>query len=91
MKGVKKQVYRRLFNKWKPTLRSQKRKGQGKYKIDRGAETAIYDVLAEQAKAHSRRLVLKVYTFYDTSQTLLGPAVAIMSNFAKATHIWRFL
>ena len=63
MKGVKKRVYRRLFNKWKSTLRSQKRKGQGKYKIDRGAETAIYDVLAEQAKAHSRRLALKVYTF----------------------------
>jgi hypothetical protein len=78
--NVKMRVYRRLFYKWKSTLRSQKYKGQGNYKIDRGAETAIYDVLAEQANAHSKRLVLKVYNTFSNERL-----------YVLLTHCWELM
>ena len=40
---------------WKANLMSQKGKGKGKYKIDRGAEQAIYQALQEQLVAHKSR------------------------------------
>jgi hypothetical protein len=46
---------RRHFNKFKQTLKRQTGKSQGKYRISRGAELAVYAVLAEQLKAHRRR------------------------------------
>ena len=44
-----------MFSMWKGTLMSQKGKGKGVYKIDRGAETAISELLHEQLQAHRRR------------------------------------
>ncbi|CAB4044279.1 Hypothetical predicted protein, partial [Paramuricea clavata] len=52
--AVKERMARRLFHKWKRSLRSQRGKGQGRYRIDRGAESAINDILYEQSKAHNR-------------------------------------
>ncbi len=52
---AKKRISRRLFYKWKQNLMTQKGKGKGRYRIDRGAEHAIYEVLQEQLKAHRRR------------------------------------
>lgn len=54
-KDVKKRISRRLFHKWKQSLLSQKGKGRGCYRIDRRAEQAVYEVLQEQLKAHTRR------------------------------------
>jgi hypothetical protein len=45
---------RRHFNKFKQTLKRQTGKSQGNYRISRGAELAVYAVLAEQLKAHRR-------------------------------------
>lgn len=55
IKRVKLQLAKKHFNKWKRTLKVQSGKKQGKYSINRGAELAIYSVLAEQLKAHRRR------------------------------------
>ena len=52
---VKKQFAKKHFSKWKRSLKVQTGKKLGKYTIDRGAELAIYAVLAEQLKAHRRR------------------------------------
>lgn len=72
--AVKKRMAKRLFRKWKWSLRSQMGKGQGRYRIDRGAESAINDVLYEQSKAHTRRYAnylstfrLKIFRFSSTS------------------------
>ena len=49
-------VYRKL-NNWKTRTRSKIDKGKGKYPINIIiAEEAIYQVIAEHAKAHHRRL-----------------------------------
>ena len=53
--SAEKRLSKRLIKKWKNSLMSQKGKGLGRYKIDRGAEQAIYEVLQEQLKAHNRR------------------------------------
>ena len=50
----RKQYVYRKFRAWKGGLLSQKGKKQGSYLIDRGAENAIYNVLAENSKAHRR-------------------------------------
>lgn len=52
---VKKQLAKKHFSKWKRSLKMQTGKKLGKYTINRGAEMAIYVVLAEQLKAHRRR------------------------------------
>ena len=46
--AVTKRTAKRLFQKWKWSLRSQMGKGQGRYRIDRGAESVIYDVLSNR-------------------------------------------
>lgn len=46
---------RKHFNKFKSNFKRQIGKNRGKYLIDRGAELAVYGVLAEQLKAHRRR------------------------------------
>ena len=49
-------MYRKL-NNWKSRIRSKIDKGKGKYHINIIiAEEAIYQVIAEHAKAHHRRL-----------------------------------
>ena len=52
---MKKQIVYRKFNQWKGIIKSQVGKKKGKYLISRAAEKAIYDCLAENAKAHRRR------------------------------------
>ena len=47
---MKKQTVYRKFNQWKGKIKSQIRKKKGKYLINRAAEKAIYDRLAENAK-----------------------------------------
>ena len=51
-----KYVYRKL-NNWKSRIRSKSVKGKGKYRMNRVAEEAIFQVIAEHAKAHHRRHV----------------------------------
>ena len=53
--GAQKRLSKRKFKTWKQSLMSQKGKGKGRTKVDRGAEQAVYEVLQEQLKAHSRR------------------------------------
>ena len=52
---AKKRVAQRLFKNWKKQLISQQGKAKGQFRIDRGAEKAIYEVLQEQLQAHRRR------------------------------------
>ena len=52
---MKKQIVCRKFNQWKGKIKSQIGKKKGKYLVNRAAEEAIYDCLAENAKAHRRR------------------------------------
>ena len=52
---AKKRVAQRLFKNWKQPLISQQGKAKGQFRIDRGAEKAIYEVLQEQLQAHRRR------------------------------------
>ena len=52
---MKKQIVYRTFNQWKRKIKSQIGKKKGKYLINHAAEKAIYDCLAENAKAHRRR------------------------------------
>jgi hypothetical protein len=51
----RKKLAKRKFKAWKQTLKSQRGKNKGKFRIDRGAEKAIFEVLEEQLKAHHRR------------------------------------
>ena len=44
-----------ILSSWKSGLRKQTGKGKGKARIDRSAETAVYNVLYEQLQAHDRR------------------------------------
>ncbi len=46
---------KRKFTAWKKTLKFQSGKNKGKFRVDRGAEKAIFNVLEEQLKAHFRR------------------------------------
>ena len=52
---IKKRIVRRHFHSWKQSLKSQKGKNKGNYRIDRRAEKAIFKVLEEQLQAHKRR------------------------------------
>ena len=52
---LKRRITQRHFYSWKQSLKSQKGKNKGNYRIDRRAEKAIADVLEEQLKAHRRR------------------------------------
>lgn len=52
---LKRRIAQRHFYSWKQSLKSQKGKNRGNYRIDRRAEKAIADVLEEQLKAHRRR------------------------------------
>ena len=52
---MKKQIVYRKFNQWKGKIKSQIGKKKGKYLINCAAEKAIYDCVAENAKAHRRR------------------------------------
>ena len=54
VKFRKQYVYRK-FRGWKCNVLSQMGKKKGSYLIDRGAETAVFNVLAENSKAHRRR------------------------------------
>jgi hypothetical protein len=54
VKFRKQYVYRK-FRGWKCNILSQKGRKKGSYLIDREAETAIFNVLAENSKAHRRR------------------------------------
>jgi hypothetical protein len=51
----RKKLAKRKFKAWKQTLKSQRGKNKGKFRIDRGAERANFEVLEEQLKAHRRR------------------------------------
>ena len=52
---MKKRKRRYILSSWKCGLRRQTSKGKGKARIDRSAETAVYNVLYEQLQAHDRR------------------------------------
>lgn len=54
-KLIKNAIVRRKFIAWRNTLQSQKGKGHGNHRIDRGADKAISEVLEEQLKTHRRR------------------------------------
>lgn len=43
------------MRRWKMQLIKQYNKGYGKYRIDRGAELAVFNTLQEQMVAHARR------------------------------------
>ena len=49
---TKEQIVRNKFKKWKNKIKSQKGRKARSYLIDRRSETAIYERLAEDAKAH---------------------------------------
>lgn len=51
----KTRIAQRHFYSWKQSLKSQKGKNRGNYRIDGRAEKAIADVLEEQLKARHRR------------------------------------
>ena len=51
----RKKLARRKFQTWKQTLKPQRGKNKGNFRIHRGAEKAIFEVLEEQLKAHHRR------------------------------------
>ena len=51
---LRKQYVYRKFRVWKCNVLSQTGKKKGSYLIDRGAETAIFNVFAENSKAHRR-------------------------------------
>lgn len=53
--GLNRRIAERHFYSWKQSLKSQRGKNRGNYRIDRRAEKAIADVLEEQLKAHRRR------------------------------------
>ena len=53
VKFRKQYVYRK-FRGWECNVLSQTGKKNGSYRIDRGAEIAIFNVLAENSKAHRR-------------------------------------
>lgn len=48
------QIAAKSMNNWKSKLLSQKGKGLGNYRIDRGAEQAVFHALQEQLMAHER-------------------------------------
>ena len=52
---MRKQIVYGMFSKRKRKIKSQVEKKTGKYFIDRISEKAIYNKLAENAKAHRRR------------------------------------
>ena len=54
-KKLKYQYAYRKLGQWRSSIRSSLGKKKGKYLIDRKAEEAIYQRLAEHAKAHHRR------------------------------------
>jgi hypothetical protein len=53
--NFRKQYVYQKFRGWKCNILSQKGRKRGSYLIDRGAETAIFNVLAENSKAHRCR------------------------------------
>lgn len=54
-KKMARKAAQKEVKKWKETLLSQKGKGKGKYRIDRGAEEVVYRALCEQLAAHDKR------------------------------------
>ena len=54
-KQPRKRAKRHIYLVWRSTLRRQLGKNRNRAIIDRGAETAVYNVLYEQLKAHDRR------------------------------------
>ncbi len=54
-KQMTKRKAKRHFCSWKNSLKRQTGKNKGKFRIHRGAEQAVYEVLEEQLKAHRRR------------------------------------
>ena len=54
-KRLKFQYTYRKLGKWRSSIKSSFGKNKGKYRINRVAEDAIYQRLAEHAKAHRRR------------------------------------
>ncbi len=54
-KQMMKRKAKRHFCSWKNSLKRQTGKNKGKFRIHRGAEQAVYEVLEEQLKAHRRR------------------------------------
>ena len=66
-----KKISKRLFLKWKRSRRSQKGKGQGDYRIDRGAEKAVYDVLHEQEKSTLSKVLFLNFFFKHFLQIII--------------------
>lgn len=53
-KAQKKRAKRHKYLLWRSSLRRQLGKNRNQARIDRGAETAVYNVVYEQLKAHDR-------------------------------------
>ena len=78
---MKKQIVYKKFNQWKEKIKSQIGKKKGKYFINRKTERAIYERLAENAKANRRRHGEKGTSYIDEeSQRIQSREMRIIAN-----------
>lgn len=84
--SVKKRVANQLFRKWKQNLSTQKGKGKGVYRIDRGAEIAVFEVLQEQLKAHRRRWGDEGTGYLEHDQRMQSREMLKVANDYLAKH-----
>ena len=84
--SVKKRVASRLFRKWKQNLSTQKGKGKGVYRIDLGAEIAVFEVLQEQLKTHRRRWGDEGTGYLEHDQRMQSREMLKVANDYLATH-----
>lgn len=91
-KQMMKRKAKRHFCSWKNSLKRQTGKNKGKFRIHRGAEQAVYEVLEEQLKAHRRRWGEEGTGYLESHQKRLHKRdMRRIANKYLATHKQRLI
>lgn len=91
-KQMMKRKAKRHFCSWKNSLKRQTGKNKGKFRIHRGAEQAVYEVLEEQLKARRRRWGEEGTGYLESHQKRLHKRdMRRIANKYLATHKQRLI
>ena len=91
-KQMMKRKAKRHFCSWKNSMKRQTGKNKGKFRIHRGAERAVYEVLEEQLKAHRRRWGEEGTGYLESHQKRLHKRdMRRIANKYLATHKQRLI